>query len=118
MTLEANDLAFYFVMCPTNDGDVSGKGGAAAGTGTGFRHYARARCPKALVQVTRCCHNRFNSVWGDPAQKFGGDESTLLSQQLAPDVHDVPMLVRVESTDRIRAGRVRPTGPRAALTRR
>ena len=77
MTLEANDLAFYFVMCPTNDGDVSGKGGAAAGTGTGFRHYARARCPKALVQVTRCCHNRFNSVWGDPAQKFGGDESTL-----------------------------------------
>jgi 2-keto-3-deoxy-L-rhamnonate aldolase RhmA len=40
----------------------------------------------------------------------GGDESTLLSQQLAADVHGVPMLVRVESTDRIRAGRVLDLG--------
>jgi len=35
----------------------------------------------------------------------GGDESTLLGQQLAADAHGVPLLVRVESTDRIRAGR-------------
>ena len=34
----------------------------------------------------------------------GGDESELLPQQLAADAHGVPMLVRVESTHRIRAG--------------
>ena len=34
----------------------------------------------------------------------GGDESELLHQQLAADAHGVPMLVRVESTHRIRAG--------------
>ena len=34
----------------------------------------------------------------------GGDESELLPQQLAADTHGVPMLVRVESTHRIRAG--------------
>jgi 2-keto-3-deoxy-L-rhamnonate aldolase RhmA len=34
----------------------------------------------------------------------GGDESELLPQQLAADAHGVPMLVRVESTQRIRAG--------------
>lgn len=40
----------------------------------------------------------------------GGDESTLAGQQLAADAHGVPMLVRVESTDRIRAGRVLDLG--------
>jgi 2-keto-3-deoxy-L-rhamnonate aldolase RhmA len=34
----------------------------------------------------------------------GGAESALLHQQLAADAHGVPMLVRVESTHRIRAG--------------
>jgi 2-keto-3-deoxy-L-rhamnonate aldolase RhmA len=34
----------------------------------------------------------------------GGAESELLHQQLAADAHGVPMLVRVESTHRIRAG--------------
>lgn len=34
----------------------------------------------------------------------GGDESELLHQQLAADAHGVPMFVRVESTQRIRAG--------------
>jgi 2-keto-3-deoxy-L-rhamnonate aldolase RhmA len=34
----------------------------------------------------------------------GGAESELLPQQLAADAHGVPLLVRVESTDRIRAG--------------
>src|SRR3954451_10845527 len=34
----------------------------------------------------------------------GGDESELLPQQLAADAHAVPMLVRVESPHRLRAG--------------
>src|SRR4051812_44960322 len=40
----------------------------------------------------------------------GGDYSVLLHQQLAADAHGVPMLVRVESTDRIRAGRALDLG--------
>lgn len=40
----------------------------------------------------------------------GGTESTLLGQQLAADAHHVPLLVRVESRDRIRAGRVLDLG--------
>lgn len=40
----------------------------------------------------------------------GGGESTLLAQVLAADAHRVPMLVRVESGDRIRAGRVLDLG--------
>jgi 2-keto-3-deoxy-L-rhamnonate aldolase RhmA len=45
----------------------------------------------------------------------GGDESTLLAQQLAADAHGVPMLVRVESTDRIRAGRVLDLGAEGVM---
>ncbi|HEV3359281.1 MAG TPA: aldolase/citrate lyase family protein [Pseudonocardiaceae bacterium] len=40
----------------------------------------------------------------------GGNESTLLPQQLAADAHGIPLLVRVESEDRIRAGRVLDLG--------
>jgi len=45
----------------------------------------------------------------------GGDESTLAAQQLAADAHGVPMLVRVESTDRIRAGRVLDLGAEGVM---
>src|SRR5437879_293002 len=40
----------------------------------------------------------------------GGSESTLVPQLLAADAHGIPMLVRVESDDRIRAGRVLDLG--------
>lgn len=40
----------------------------------------------------------------------GGNESALLPQQLAADAHGIPMLVRVESEDRIRAGRALDLG--------
>lgn len=40
----------------------------------------------------------------------GGGEGALTPQQLAADAHGVPMLVRVESGDRIRAGRVLDMG--------
>ena len=45
----------------------------------------------------------------------GGDESSLVGQQLAADAHGVPMLVRVESTDRIRAGRVLDLGAEGVM---
>ncbi|WP_438291016.1 HpcH/HpaI aldolase family protein [Streptomyces sp. HUAS TT7] len=40
----------------------------------------------------------------------GGDESTVIHQQLTAEAHHVPLLVRVESADRIRAGRVLDMG--------
>jgi 2-dehydro-3-deoxyglucarate aldolase/4-hydroxy-2-oxoheptanedioate aldolase len=40
----------------------------------------------------------------------GGDEGVLVHQQQAADAHGVPLLVRVESTERIRAGRVLDLG--------
>jgi 2-dehydro-3-deoxyglucarate aldolase/4-hydroxy-2-oxoheptanedioate aldolase len=40
----------------------------------------------------------------------GGGEASLLAQLLAAEAHGVPMLVRVESTDRIRAGRALDLG--------
>lgn len=40
----------------------------------------------------------------------GGDESALPALLMGADAHRVPMLVRVESTDRIRAGRVLDLG--------
>ena len=64
MFLDQYDLNFYSVLYGALDGDVSGKGGSNSPEGgTGFRHYDRARCQKALVFAERCCHNSFNSVW-------------------------------------------------------
>jgi 2-keto-3-deoxy-L-rhamnonate aldolase RhmA len=45
----------------------------------------------------------------------GGNESALVSQQLAAAAHQVPLLVRVESTDRIRAGRVLDMGAEGVM---
>ena len=93
LKLTKTDLNFYLVVLPALDGDVSGEGGAGADVGTGFRHYDRATSPKAMVQLSRCCHNRFNSVWSDgtpaipadPLKKFQGDDSRLVAT-------DIPLL--------------------------
>jgi outer membrane protein OmpA-like peptidoglycan-associated protein len=63
MFLDQYDLEFYSVLYGALDGDVSGRGGSNSPGGTGFRHYDRARCQKALVFAERCCHNSFNSIW-------------------------------------------------------
>ena len=44
-----------------------------------------------------------------------GDESDLGAQVLAVDAHDVPAIVRVESSDRIRAGRALDLGASGAM---
>lgn len=44
-----------------------------------------------------------------------GDESSLGAQLLAVDSHDVPAIVRVESSERIRAGRVLDLGAAGAM---
>lgn len=84
MVLERGDCAFYAVLYGTQDNDVSGLGGANAMTGTGFRHYDRARTDKAMVFMDGCDHNRFNTVWmQDTGDEFGlhpDDAGVLLSE--------------------------------------
>jgi hypothetical protein len=57
------ETPFYAVIYGALDGDVAGFGGASGGTGTGFRHYDRARTQKAMVFLDECNHNRFNEFW-------------------------------------------------------
>jgi hypothetical protein len=63
MFLDKSDVDFYAVLYGSVDCDVSGAGGGTSTTGTGFRHYDRAKCPKAMVFVQNCNHNRFNQSW-------------------------------------------------------
>jgi hypothetical protein len=60
--LDVNDVNFYLVVYGALDGDVNGDN-ATSPTGTGFRHYDRARPQKAMVFLDNCCHNPFNTVW-------------------------------------------------------
>jgi len=48
----------------------------------------------------------------------GGDDSTFLQQQLAAQAHGVPVLVRVESGERIRAGRALDLGAAGVMVPR
>ena len=57
------ETPFLAVMYGGLDGDVAGFEGADSFVGTGFRHYDRAACDKAMLFVDHCNHNRFNSVW-------------------------------------------------------
>jgi hypothetical protein len=63
LVLEPQHCSFYAVLYGTQDGDVSGAGGARNAFGTGFRHYDRARTAKSMVFLEGCTHNRFNTVW-------------------------------------------------------
>ena len=77
------EAGFFLGIHAASDGDVSGLGGAAAGTGTVFRHYARANCAKALVQLTDCCHNRFNTVWSKEPINRANDDSDLIDTEFS-----------------------------------
>ncbi|MEU5941137.1 hypothetical protein ABZ807_18530 [Micromonospora sp. NPDC047548] len=73
------DTSFYAVVYGALDGDVAGWGGAEASGGTGFRHYDRAACDKAMVFLDHCNHNRFNSVWA-----ADGDDTGMHPSDVAP----------------------------------
>jgi hypothetical protein len=91
MFLDFTDLKQYAVVYGTHDGDVSGIDGALGSFGTGFRHYDRARCPKALVFLDGCTHNRFNRTWStdedgvipDPALQSRADHEKLAVDYVA-----------------------------------
>ncbi len=84
--LTSTDTGFYAVVYGALDGDVAGQGGARAFGGTGFRHYDRARCEKAMVFLDGCSHNRFNSVWA-----ADGDESGVVAADRAPGGRLLPV---------------------------
>jgi hypothetical protein len=71
--LTKQDTPFYAVVYGALDGDVAGAQGAKAFGGTGFRHYDRATCDKAMVFIDHCNHNRFNSEWFKEGDDGGMD---------------------------------------------
>jgi hypothetical protein len=73
------DTPFYAVVYGALDGDVAGYQGAESFAGTGFRHYDRATCDKAMVFLDHCNHNRFNSVWA-----ADGDDAGMVAADVAP----------------------------------
>ena len=90
MFLDRNDLELYHVLYGALDGDVSGEDGPGGPGGTGFRHYDRARCPKAMTFLDRCSHNGFNTVWindgndtTDSSCRKPGEHQTLGSEYIS-----------------------------------
>jgi hypothetical protein len=79
VVLTKADTPFYAVVYGALDGDVDGRGGARAPGGTGFRHYDRTTCDKAMVFIDHCNHNRFNKVWFK-----AGDDSGMVPEDVAP----------------------------------
>ncbi len=82
----------YLVVYGGLDGDVSGSDGALGSLGTGFRHYDRATCPKAMVFLHHCNHNRFNSEWkndktGKDEKLMDPDDAALTGRLLSPADH-------------------------------
>ena len=70
----------YLVVFGGLDADVDGRDGAFGAFGSGFRHYDRATCPKAMVFLHHCNHRRFNSVWkGDST---GADDPGMTPEDL------------------------------------
>jgi hypothetical protein len=67
--LTSSEATSLLVVYGALDGDVSGRGGASGIGGTGFRHYDRASCEKAMVFLDGCTHNRFNRTWSE--DEFG-----------------------------------------------
>jgi hypothetical protein len=81
-TLNDDGQLGYLVLYGGLDGDVKGQDGALGDFGTGFRHYDRATCPKAMVFLHHCGHNRFNTVW--KSEPTGADESGLSAADRDP----------------------------------
>jgi hypothetical protein len=82
LVLKRKDCPFFSVLYGTQDGDVSGTGGAKSLGGTGFRHYDRAETYKSMVFLDGCTHNRFNREWiKDTGDEDGVDTNIVESQQ-------------------------------------
>jgi hypothetical protein len=84
----------FLVVYGSHDGDVSGifdpadlSQGWGFG-GTGFRHYDRSGTQRAMAFIHGATHNRFNSVWIDPARHRAGSDARALAAQQADNSAD------------------------------
>jgi hypothetical protein len=85
----------FLVVYGSHDGDVSGAFDAATErsqgwgfAGTGFRHYDRSGTQRAMVFIHGATHNRFNSVWIDPARHRAGSAARALAVKQADNAVD------------------------------
>jgi hypothetical protein len=93
LRMTAGTTAGFLCVYGSHDGDVSGKFGAQRSqgwgfVGTGFRHYDRATTQRAMVFVHGATHNRFNSVWIDPAAHAPGSLAHALASKQADNFTD------------------------------
>jgi hypothetical protein len=85
----------FLVVYGSHDGDVSGafdptderSQGWSFG-GTGFRHYDRSGTQRAMTFIHGATHNRFNSVWIDPARHRAGSPARALAEKQADNTLD------------------------------
>ena len=85
----------FLVVYGAHDGDVSGafdptvEGGQGwSFAGTGFRHYDRSGTQRAMTFIHGATHNRFNSVWIDPARHRAGSPARALAEKQADNFAD------------------------------
>lgn len=96
LRMRSTRTASFLCVYGSHDGDVSGRFSAAAlgqgwgFVGTGFRHYDRASTQRAMVFVHGATHNRFNSIWVDPAAHSPGSPAQLLARSKADNFADAP----------------------------
>lgn len=88
----------YLVVYGSHDGDVSGRFDPAdlsqgwGFVGTGFRHYDRSGTQRAMVFIHGATHNRFNSVWIDPARHRAGSDARRLAEKQADNFDDAAVV--------------------------
>lgn len=89
LEMTRDHTASFLCVYGSHDGDVSGRFVAAERspgwgfTGTGFRHYDRATAPRAMVFIHGATHNRFNTIWIDPAAHRVGTGARRLAEAQA-----------------------------------
>ena len=97
LAMRSNCTASFLCVYGSHDGDVSGafdptrdRSQAWSFAGTGFRHYDRATTQRAMVFIHGATHNRFNSVWVDPAAHSPGSHARHLAEAEADNGADAP----------------------------
>jgi subtilisin family serine protease len=94
LRMRSDRTASYLCIYGSHDGDVSGsfdpveRSQGWGFVGTGFRHYDRATTQRAMVFVHGATHNRFNSVWVDPAAHASGTGARILAEFEADNADD------------------------------
>ncbi len=96
LRMRSDRTASFLCVYGSHDGDVSGRFDPAdlsqgwGFVGTGFRHYDRASTQRAMVFIHGATHNRFNTVWIDPAAHAAGSGARALAEAQADNGVDAP----------------------------